>query len=152
MSESRLPSKTHYYIVRPNDKLLQLLSSKGNIAFHLTVPKLWTIELIGRTFISSLENPLELKLLFVAEIKSTWRKSDSEAFLQLLHELLPPPLGIETFDTWWTIERIQGASTSAGWAARHIEMDVLTSLSKTGNEVCDGWLEELISKRLNNEF
>jgi hypothetical protein len=100
---------TAYYIVRPNDALLERLTLEEEGLREAIAPaEVWSKQEGGRTAWTPAEHSTCVKLLFITNFARNYGSGERSA--RLTHDLLgAPPFGEEVFDRWWTLERFGGA-------------------------------------------
>ncbi len=146
--------QTAYYVIRPAERLAQLLDASGHDwAGLLDETTIWSrgegcsIALPIDTWVDLRE--AQVKLLFMLNLASDYLPdtgSPTNEFQSFLVGLLEyPSVRMETFDKWWSLERIEALddtfeNAETGLAKRHLDSVVIPPLDGAAE-----WIEHLYS-------
>lgn len=154
-----------FYVLRPTPVLLAWLKEKGvDARLRLERPSLWSQREVGDHDYEGQgedeETFLKLAVLarFMHRLDRASQASGADTDLEtarVLTELLgPPPLTVETFDRWWTLEEAEGLS-SVEWTLAHTPLrtllkvqgpDTRRAISRPPRSVGEWWTDALHAK------
>ncbi|WP_055073884.1 hypothetical protein [Pseudanabaena sp. 'Roaring Creek'] len=131
-----------YYLISPNDhlrtKLLQI-EIDNDILDLLSTNQFWEYYVgVGNSFGDNCEDILEVKLLFLASLMSTYLTENN--LYKTIFET--DDISLETFDNWWNIQRYLIDETFEGIKST-IPPSVRKHFVKTGIFRIDRWIEEM---------
>jgi hypothetical protein len=128
---------TTRFVIRPTECLKAAVKQMSpDLGELLVETSLWTKREGQRTMWRDEDRIAQIKLLFVASVKSY---SSFVEFEQLVGELTP---SVDAFDRFWTIEKIDDEMT-----VKEAEEDLSPSLAsqckRTGRPLVDEWLADM---------
>lgn len=150
------PTMDWYYRIQGKPELLEKLSGITNkdVVGLLANPVLWVYSerafSLRRITLGTIE--VQMKLLFLANLSHLYLSHNNDAdIVQPLRALLgDPPIKIEIFDQWWSIERYRDSEYLSD-VPDEIASETLKLLAETGNDFIDGWLKNLIAQKEASE-
>lgn len=145
---------TCYYLIRPSPQLLRRLQQEGEDAVALLgEASLWEKVETGNPSIPFsdwlLLRVAQVKLLFMLNLKADYlddghSEGDRSRFAYFLGELLGlPTLRVETFDRWWSVERIDSLGAKYEQVESSFTAEQLACLEVPQISSADLWLDAL---------
>lgn len=128
------------YLVKPRDHLKEKLN--GNQSEHFMRQHIWKVE----EYYDPLDSDNELteslrivKIIFMLDLMK------SQIFQRkILEDLLGTPMdfSIQSFDKWWTVERIE-VHSSYDQVIRNTSLEDILTLQQSDKQIVDEWIEVL---------
>lgn len=132
-----------YYLIKPSEALknkLTMLDLEPDLRESISQIQLWEHNRVSP--IESEGDIAEIKLLFLARIKSLYLRDDLyQKIIENRH------ISLEDFDRWWGIERYFVEEYFAE-LEEEIDPAIASEFVKTGIERVDLWIERLQQKPL----
>lgn len=131
-----------YYLISPNNRLkakLLQINIDNDIVDLLSENQFWEYYSgVGNSFGDNCEDVLEVKLLFLANLMSTYLSQ--EDLYKMVFETTD--ISLEVFDNFWNIQRFLIDETFKGIQSQ-IPQAVTKYFVKTGMFRVDRWIEEM---------
>jgi hypothetical protein len=149
-----------YYLIKPNKDLQKLLEQNPHISGLSS--SLYKEEDVGRSALSFNETIETKKLVFLAELYSYTlillkqenlvgfskaRQLDTYSFIKNI--LGEAPYSRETFDRWWTIERISHISDYYD-QLKGLSTEVMQLVEEINDDRLKAWWHDIIARKNNN--
>lgn len=124
-----------YYLIRPKPELIEKVGYR-----HYCYP---TVMETKSSHVETESDIQVMKLTFMLSL-TRWENGDDG----ILYDLLGNPMkfSIETFDQWWTIERIHHESYAV--TLNFVTLEDVQNLHKTGDQTVDRWIDAVTEGKL----
>lgn len=149
-----------YYVIRPNSRLNSTLDEiSEDWPCLLRAPVLWSrVEHKSEVYSVRMWSELriiQVKLMFMADLAAEYLNDCSEertSFQEFVHSLLSfPPIRLEAFDQWWTIERLESLDTQYEQAEAELPSWVRCAIKPPDVEGANEWIGSLVADNLSQK-
>ncbi|MEZ4670931.1 MAG: hypothetical protein R3E39_23760 [Anaerolineae bacterium] len=136
------------YVIKPNDALLDVLKPHAVLWFYYSDTRVWVFEEGGRQWLTPEDMIIGVKLLFLADFRTTAMRSRSSEMLMTVDMILGnEPYGVHIFDKWWTLDSTSVVEEFKKFRFRFLPK-ALKRIAPTGIANVDTWLAQ-IEERLH---
>jgi hypothetical protein len=136
-----------YYIIHPNPALRAVLVRHPKAGMDRS----WVLtrDESGYTRASFQDWVTMVKVMFIIDLidmKTMFEQENvspdhQRAFEELLGE---PPYGVEVFDKWWTLERLDSGPRAFEDILKAVSLPTLQALDQTGQAFVDRWMQDVM--------